>query len=366
MENVLFLQSEVRDPYPFYARMQIEHPVYYDGHNKIWAVYTYQHCEKVLQATQSQIPVPASKTNKQPELNGILTNLARLSNGVHHTKTRAAAMNLMSHWKSCDVPALLHSLMGEPRLPATFDWVSSIAKRLPAFALLKGFDLPTNTALALLHEIENLIKLMAPVEDEKEMESILKSVHNIQDAFNNHLVKKLPAVDDKSLYVANFIGLLIQSYDASRGLLSNSLLHFVSRPNQRPPTLEGFALFVKESARLDPAVHNTRRIMDEDMQVGKYTIKRGEHVLIVLASANRDFQKFHQPDSLMPDRKNETLSFGSGIHKCIAENFSIQVTAQVLHYLNTKYSKFTIQEHEIQYEPRINVRLPGKITLITS
>lgn len=364
MENVLFLHSEIKDPYLFYARMRDTHPIYYDEYNKIWAAYTYSFCEQLLNATEAMVSPPVSLANKHQELHNIVDKLARLSNDANHTEARAAAMHLMASWKWVDQSILLHSLIGEPRLPA-IDWVGEIAKRLPAFALLKGFDFSQHVAFSLLPEIENLTKLMAPVSNDEEVESILRSVRSVQDAFNAHFTK-LPAAHHRDLYLANFIGLLIQSYDASRGLLSNALLTFVRLSNIRPTTQKGFNDFVRESTRLEPAVHNTLRTMQSDILIGNHEVKRGERILIVLASANRDSGKFFEADSFHVDRTDETLSFGAGIHKCIADNFSTHLTASLLHYLNTKYSKFEIHETEISYEPRINVRLAKKITLTMS
>jgi hypothetical protein len=366
MENVLFLQSEIKDPNIFYARMRSSHPVYYDETNKIWGIYDFKHCEILLQASVAHVPVLSSKLNEHNELSEILNKLARLNNGLYHTEARTSAMNLLACWKNTDAPALLHVLVGEPRLPATVDWVNSIAKKLPALTLLRGFDFPADIASSILPEIENLAKLMTPVDRDEDVAVIEDSVRKVKEAFDDHLIRKLPRIQDLTLYAANFIGLLIQSYDATRGLLSNALLDSLIFFDIKSPTREDFSRFVRESARLNPTVHNTRRIMQKQERLGRYEIPKGAEVLLVLASANRDASRFYNADSFLISRTYESLSFGSGVHKCIAENFSTQLTASVLHYLYTKYQRFEIKESEVQYEPRINVRLPKKITLVIS
>lgn len=366
MENVLFLQSDVKDPFSFYARMRQKHPVYYDESNKIWAVYTYKYSKEILTTSYSQIPVLQSMAYQSDALSGIVKWLARLTNGVEHEGARSAAMHLMTRWKECDVPSLVHSLMGEPRLPATVEWVGSIAKRLPAFALIKGFGFSISDALQVLPEIENLVKLMIPVKSEEEIATIAGSVKRVKEKFDQYFSTDLPTNHEREVYFTNFIGLLIQSYDATSGLLSNALLQYVKRPDFRPTTLQGYINFVIESARLDPAVHNTRRTMVGNLHIGKHMIKSGDQVLIVLASANRDDDVLEQADEFVTDRKIANLSFGTGIHQCIAQHFSTQLAASLLHYLNMKYSRLEIQENEIQYEARINVRLPKKITLLVN
>lgn len=363
MENVLFLQSDMKAPYEFYARMRHSNPVYYDEQNKIWAVYTYKHCETILKAGWAHIPPHHTILDKHKNLHIILNGLARLSNGAHHHETRAAAMHLLTQWKDCDVPGLIHQLLGESRLPATIDWVNSVAKRLPAFSLLRGFNIPAHIALLLLPEITNLVKLLAPVNIHEEAHLISDSIHKVQDVFDEYVAEKIPPAKESSLYFANFIGLLIQSYDAGRGLLSHAMTHMIRFPESKPISKSGFVLFVRESARLEATVHNTRRVIQQTVQVGNCEIRNGEQVLIVLASANRDAEKFIHADTFMPRRIETMLSFGWGIHKCIAENYSIQLTASLLEYLNSKYSSMVIQETELQFESRINVRLHKQMTI---
>jgi hypothetical protein len=61
MENILFLQSDSKDPAAFYRQMLARHPVYYDAGNNIWGVYSAQGCRQVLQSGAAAIP-PAYRT----------------------------------------------------------------------------------------------------------------------------------------------------------------------------------------------------------------------------------------------------------------------------------------------------------------
>jgi cytochrome P450 len=53
------------------------------------------------------------------------------------------------------------------------------------------------------------------------------------------------------------------------------------------------------------------------MQLGGKTIKKGSRVVAVLAAANRDPNRFHDPDSLdLLRRDNRHLAFGWSTHFC--------------------------------------------------
>ncbi|GAA4092605.1 cytochrome P450 [Nonomuraea soli] len=66
--------------------------------------------------------------------------------------------------------------------------------------------------------------------------------------------------------------------------------------------------------------YGARRAATADVEVGGELIKAGEGVVVVLASANRDEEIFHDPDRLDFDREQrDHLSFGYGIHQCMGQ-----------------------------------------------
>ena len=72
-----------------------------------------------------------------------------------------------------------------------------------------------------------------------------------------------------------------------------------------------------------PAETATERYTTEDVTIVGTTIPRGELVLAVIASANRDAAYFENPDALDLGRQNNKhLSFGQGIHYCIGAPLS--------------------------------------------
>jgi cytochrome P450 len=68
-----------------------------------------------------------------------------------------------------------------------------------------------------------------------------------------------------------------------------------------------------------PVEMATERYPREDMEIGGKTIPRGELVLAVLGSANRDDWHFEEPDSLdLARAPNRHLAFGrGGVHHCL-------------------------------------------------
>jgi cytochrome P450 len=365
--NVLFLQSEVRDPYSVYEQMRRRHPVYYDAANDIRAVYRYNICANLLNGNATAIPLLDTLAMENETLHPILRNLARLSNGEQHLQARKHALDIMGNCVSIDLPSAWHYLAGEPRTPFTLDWVDAIAKKLPAFAILKGFGISAAEIEDVMPEIETIVRLMTPLHTAGDVAGVAASVKRINDTVYASISRKFGHRHKaaESLH-ANFIGILIQSYDAGHGLLSNSLLHYVNYPKHRLSHYNDFVPFVRESARLDPAVHNTRRVLTRNVRVDDVLLRENDHILLVLASANRDENYFLKPGQFIPSRTTSHLTFGTGIHACIAQHFAYHLAASALYYLHRKYRHIEVHENKIEYEPKVNVRLPKRITITLS
>lgn len=128
-------------------------------------------------------------------------------------------------------------------------------------------------------------------------------------------------LSEKELYSMVFL-LLVAGHETTVNLIGNGLLMLIQHPEQmarlkREPELIHSA--IEEMLRYDgPTATSTIRFALEDIEIGGVTIPRGEEVLIITSSANRDERKFEDADKFDITRKdNRHLGFGHGIHFCI-------------------------------------------------
>jgi cytochrome P450 len=382
MINTLFLQSEVQDPYKLYEQMLYDCPVFWDGTNKLWAIYSYKNCKEILSDPTIQIPsINCSNTDGLNEYTLAITGkLARISNGPQHEIAKQTALGLFGNMKAVSLPEILSMLLTEND-HSEIDWVAKVCKRLPLLLILKSFAFNEGDCEFITGKIEQLVKILLPEKTQmqiSEINTISNDIYPITEKqiLLSNLYKpvinalsekyKLKADELVSFCISNLIGLLIQCYDAGRGILSNSLLQTLKQDGllERVVTKKNYLKeSIIETLRFDPPVHNTRRIATDDVPIGKHEIKKGQLLLVVLAAANRDPQKFNNPKIFNIERKNnnEHLTFGIGSHKCLAENFSVNMTTETLAYLFEKYKAIKLAESNIQYEPMINVRLPKNL-----
>jgi cytochrome P450 PksS len=122
--------------------------------------------------------------------------------------------------------------------------------------------------------------------------------------------------------LAMVILLLIAGHETTVNLIASGTLVLLEHPTererlQRDPSLIEPA--IEELLRYaSPVETATERYTREEVTIAGVTLPRGELVLPVLASANRDAAHFDRPDTLDIARaKNKHIAFGLGIHFCL-------------------------------------------------
>lgn len=125
---------------------------------------------------------------------------------------------------------------------------------------------------------------------------------------------------DEELLSTCFV--LITAGDATTtNLIGNGTLALLRHPDQlrrlrQDPTLIGSA--VNELVRYDTPSQIFIRVVAETIEVGGQTLADGDLVYLVVAAANRDPDRFVDPDKLDLVRgNNRHLSFGKGAHFCL-------------------------------------------------
>jgi cytochrome P450 len=136
----------------------------------------------------------------------------------------------------------------------------------------------------------------------------------------SHLANDSDAMTDAELGTTSVL-LLIAGHETTVNLTANGILTLLRHPAmlERLRAEPQWAMaVVEELLRYEPPVqYLPNRFALEDIQVGSVTIPRGARLILLLAAAGRDPERFDHPDRFDPDRAdNEHLGFGSGIHYC--------------------------------------------------
>lgn len=158
-------------------------------------------------------------------------------------------------------------------------------------------------------------------------------IHRKRDDLGDDLISGLiRASDDGEHLTENEVAamafiLLFAGFETTVNLIGNGVYALLRNPEQRTRLQsslragesELLATGIEELLRYDgPVELATWRYATEPVQLGGQSVAVGDPVLVVLAAANRDPERFAEPDRLDLARSdNKHLGYGHGIHYCL-------------------------------------------------
>jgi cytochrome P450 len=106
------------------------------------------------------------------------------------------------------------------------------------------------------------------------------------------------------------------------------------------------------------------RLAGEDIEIGGVTIPQGDGVLPFYGSANRDPDRYEDPDRLDITRKDvRTLGFGGGLHVCLGQFIARAETQVALVLLAKRFPNLHIQGDEPTWRPGVTNRTLTSLTV---
>jgi len=115
--------------------------------------------------------------------------------------------------------------------------------------------------------------------------------------------------------------------ETTRAVIGQIVLALTRHPDQRRLLLDDPARIgqtgVEEFIRWVTPILNMRRTATEDHVLHGQTIRAGDQVVLMYASANRDEEVFDDPDRFLVTRShNHHVAFGFGTHFCLGANLA--------------------------------------------
>ncbi len=127
---------------------------------------------------------------------------------------------------------------------------------------------------------------------------------------------------DSQELLSTIFQLIVAGHDTTASLIGNSVVALLRNPAQLVQLRADPAKIpkaIEEFLRYDaPVPHSTFRYTAAPLTLGGVTIPAGEQVIICLAAANRDADRYGGAEELDLDRDEARhLAFGHGIHHCL-------------------------------------------------
>jgi cytochrome P450 family 142 subfamily A polypeptide 1 len=119
--------------------------------------------------------------------------------------------------------------------------------------------------------------------------------------------------------------LLVAGNETTRNGLSGGIQLLIENPKARERLIEDPSLIpaaIEEMLRLISPVVSFARTATCDTELRGVPIKKGQKVLMIYGSANRDAEEFENPDEFDIDRNPQHVAFGIGNHFCMGANLA--------------------------------------------
>jgi len=337
-----------------YAYMRKEDPVLQqpgiNGKTPIWFVTRYTDVEKVLldsdhfvrDASLAFTPeeMVAFNEGSDPRIDAMINNHVLNRDGETHHRLRSLVSKAFTPRVVASmrprIEAIAQELLDQVVDKGEMDLVGEYAFPLPIIVIAELLGIPVEdrgkfrlwsnavVAPALTPEAQEESKrLLYELADYMEKLVRERRINPGKDLLSG-LILAEEAGDrlDESELFSMLTLLVVAGHETTVTLIGNAVLALLQNPDQlgmfiREPSLSGQA--VEELLRYDSPVDRALvRFVAEDVELGGKSLKRGDFIIVILGSANRDEQNFECPHDLNLSRqKNPHLAFGKGSHYCL-------------------------------------------------
>ncbi len=337
------------DPFPFYRQLRADKPiakVRLPMLGETWIVARHADVAALLKdarlvkdranaaAPGKKLRQPALMRLLAPLMNGMLdkddpdhARLRRLVK-VAFTPKRIDAMQAA-------VETLAETLLDQLKGSRTFDLMEDYALRLPITVISDILGVPESDRAAFAGWSKALITLtQSPWTTLTGLPRVFAFMRYVRRLIadrrrepTDDLVSALVAAQDNGQSLSDdellsmIILLLTAGHETTTNLIGNGTVALLQNPSEMErlksePTLIDTA--IEEMLRFAcPIETSTFRFAGEDLELAGMPVKRGEPVLGLIASANRDEQVFTASEAMNIGRDpNRHLTFGMGGHYC--------------------------------------------------
>jgi aspartate racemase len=335
------------NPYPLFRRLRSEDPVHWDPFLHAWVVTRYADVMEVLLNFQ------ADRTPTPDQLNAMglqhLSPIAQLMvrqmlfmDAPAHTRLRSLASKAFT-------PARVEVLRGHIRdvvkrlIDAVqdkgeIDIIAELGEPLPSIITAEMLGVPVEDRHQLKDWSQTFAEMLGNFQHNPERYArVLKTVNDMTAYFHDKvrqmrthpregLIHSLMTaeVDGDRLseeeVVANSIVTMVGGLETTTNLIGNGILTLLRNPGEMQRLRHDLTLIptaVEEMLRYEPPSQHTARICPVDRELGGRLIRKRQAVIAVMAAANRDPQRFPEPDAFDIARKdNHHMAFGYAAHFC--------------------------------------------------
>lgn len=329
------------DPYPAFAWMRANQPVYHDAANGIWGITKHRDIKDI-----SKNPVDfINGGGIRPDM-GPLPMMIDMDAPLHHERRRLVSAGFTPVRVRAMEENIRHVcdfILDQISDAGSGDLVHDIAAPLPLIVIGQLLGISPEDRPDLLRWSDDLMRGQG-TEDPELLEKMIV-------AFAEYTAYMTAVVEDRRSTGKDddLVGILVHAGEDGQGLDDDSLIHetlliliggdettrhvvsggveaLMANPDQLALVAEDRSLIpsaVEEMLRWVTPIKNMCRQTTRDVEVRGVTIPEGDKLLLLYPSANRDEDIFDEPDRFDITRSpNDHIAFGFGTHFCLGNQLA--------------------------------------------
>jgi cytochrome P450 len=369
------------DPYPTYARLRDEAPIYHNERYDFWFLSRHEDVQKALVNWRVF-------TSTHSDILDIMKANITLPKGVVmfedppvHTAQRGLLSRVFTPKRMAQLEdqvrryciSCLDPLVGSDG----FDIITELGTMLPMRVIGMLLGIPEQDQVAVRNKTdENLRtkpgKPMVIVEDavangemfadyidwraQHPSDDLMTVLLNAEFEDETGATRTLTRQE-----VLTYTSVLAGAGNETTGRLIGWLAKVLAEhPDQRRAVVEERALLpnvIDETLRFEPTGHAIGRYVTEDIEYYGTTVPAGSPILLSMASANRDPRRFENPDIYDIYRKDvQHLTFGYGLHFCLGSHLARLEGRVALDELLNRWPEWDVDYGGIKLAPTSTVR----------
>lgn len=225
---------------------------------------------------------------------------------------------------------------GETAPNRSLELISQFSYPLPVTVICEMLGIPAEDREQTRIWSENLLSAQTPERQEEIRQNISDFIAYLRRLFvakrerpADDLISQLLQVEvdgdrltENEILAMVFI-LFVAGHITTVNLIANGVYALLTNPEQAAKLRADTSLVpnaVEEILRYyGPAETTTARFAEQDLEVGGQAIARGEMLMVSLAAADRDPDRFRDPQRFDITREdaNRHIAFGKGVHACL-------------------------------------------------
>jgi cytochrome P450 len=372
----------VTDPYPVYARLREEAPIYYNERYDFWAISRHADVEKALGDWQTF-------SNSRSDILELVKSKFDMPPGVMmfedppmHTMLRGLMSRVFTPRRMAAIEDQIRQYCVrclDPHVGSEgFDIIAELASMMPmrVIGMLLGIPEENQIEVRDANDANLRTKPGTPMKvvnadaiadgriyadyvdwrAKNPSDDLMTALLNVEFEDENGVNRKLTRKE-----VLHYTQVVAGAGNETTGRLIGWLAKVLAEhPDQRREIAEDRSLLtraVDETLRFEPTGPHIARWMARDFERYGTAVPAGSAMLLLFGAANRDPRRYSEPDTFDVHRDNIShITFGKGVHYCLGANLARLEGRVALDELLNRWPEWDIDYETARLAPTSTVR----------